>query len=92
MLISKILGVSIDTPDTPLTGPLVHYKMKPQESPLVWVLWVLYHPPFLKLWVLATMVFGKYSHGSINFYKNGMENVVNLLIPWQKSNTGAELH
>ena len=28
--------------------------------PLVWVLWVLQHPQFLKVWVLAPMVFDKF--------------------------------
>ena len=37
--------------------------------PLVWVLWVLQNPQFLKVWVLAPTDFGNYSHDSINFYK-----------------------
>ena len=52
--------------------------------PLVWVLWVLQHPQVLKLWVLAPMVFGNFSHISIIFHKNCVKNVMNLVIPWQK--------
>ena len=44
----------------------------------------LKHPQFLKVRVLAPMVFGNFSHNSINFYKNDIENVTNL--SWQKNN------
>ena len=52
-----------------LTGP-----------PLVWVLWVLQHPQFLKVWVLAPMVFGNFSHISIIFHKNCVKTVMNAVI------------
>ena len=42
------------------------------------VLLVLQHPQFLKVRVLALMVFGNFSHNSINFQKNYTENVTNL--------------
>ena len=41
-------------------------------------------PSYLKVWVLALMVFGIFSHISINFLKNDTENVTHLVIPWQE--------
>ena len=37
-------------------------------------------PQFLKVWVLAPMSFGKFSHTSIIFHKNCVKNVKNLAI------------
>ena len=51
------------------------------RSPLVWVLWLLQHPQFLKVWVLAPMVFVNFSHISINFHKSDVENAMNQVIP-----------
>ena len=42
----------------------------------------LKHPQFLKVRVLAPMVFGNFPHNSINFHENDTENVTNL--SWQK--------
>ena len=48
------------------------------EQPLVWV---LQHPQFLKVWVLAPMVFGKFFHIATNFHKNDTKNAMNPVIP-----------
>ena len=47
------------------------------------MLWVL-GAQYLKVWMLAPMIFGNFSRISINFQKNDVENVTNLVIPWQK--------
>ena len=59
---------------------LVQYLKMYPGPPLVWL---LQHPQFLKLWVLAPVVFGNFSHISIIFHKNCL-NVMSLVIPWQK--------
>ena len=38
------------------------------------MLWMLLHPRFLKLWVLAPMVFGELCHKSINFHEKRYGN------------------
>ena len=44
--------------------------------PLVWVLWALQHPQFLKVWVLVPMVFGEICHKSFNFDKKRYGNTL----------------
>ena len=61
-------------------GLVIIWSIKSGPS-LVWVLWVLQHPHFLKVWVLAPMVLGIYPSF---FIKKCVKNVMNLLISWQK--------
>ena len=51
---------------------------------LVWVLWELQHPWFLKVWVQAPMVFGEICHKSINFHKKVMVTFSYVVILWEK--------
>ena len=36
----------------------------------------------IEVWVLAPMIFGKFSYISINSHNLDVENIVNLAIPW----------
>ena len=61
-LISKVIDLIFHSCSYPRFDKLdtAYTLVDIQGPPLVWVLWVLQHPQFLKVWVLAPTVFGKF--------------------------------